>query len=110
MNEQELYRKIAKISGVSDFHLELKPVYSKSYWGRYYPDRKLIRLYALEEDGTQIPDEILIREGLHEVTHHIQYHHVPFWERKKGVMHDESFWKIFEEMFSGYFGKKLEVI
>lgn len=41
MTESELYNKLVTISEVSDFHLELKQVHSKSYWGRYFPDRKL---------------------------------------------------------------------
>ena len=108
MTEQELYDKLVEISGVSDFHLELKQTYSESYWGRYFPGRKLIRLYALQECGEQYPDDIIIREGLHELTHHIQYHHIPFWERRKGVMHDEDFWNIFEGMLKSFFGKGLK--
>lgn len=110
MTETELYNKLVSISEVSDFHLELKQTYSVSYWGRYFPDRKLIRLYALDEEGKQYPDEVLIREGLHELTHHIQYHHVPFWKRKHGIMHDDEFKYIFKEMFRNHFGKELEAI
>ena len=107
MTEEELYIKLVNISEVSDFHLELKPIYSKSYWGRYFPDRKLIRLYALDENGEQYPDEDLIREGLHELTHHIQYHHVPFWRRERGVMHDNAFHYIFRGMQKVAFGRIL---
>ena len=107
MTEEQLYSILVEISGVSDFHLELKQTYSKSYWGRYFPQRRLIRLYALQEDGNQYPREDLIREGLHELTHHIQYHHVPFWERKKGVMHDEDFWIMFKGMYFDHFGEEL---
>jgi hypothetical protein len=98
MDQESLYRKLVEISDVDDFVLELKPIYSVSYWGRYFPDRKLIRLYILDEDGEVFPDEILIKEGLHELTHHIQYNHIPFWKRVKGVMHDEEFWNIYKGM------------
>lgn len=110
MTESELYSKLVSISEISDFHLELKQVHSKTYWGRYYPDRKLIRLYALDENGEQYSNEDLLREGLHELTHHIQYHHLPFWRREKGVMHDDGFWYIFKDMFRNYFGKELEEV
>lgn len=100
LNQEELYRKLVEISDVEDFILELKPTYSKKYWGRYFPNRKLVRLYALDENGEQYPDEDLLREGLHEVTHHIQHHHIPYWTRKFGVMHDEDFWEIFRGMLS----------
>lgn len=100
MNQEQLYRKLVELSDVEDFILELKPICSKKYWGRYFPERKLIRLYALDEYGNQYPEEILIREGLHELTHHIQHHHIPYWTRKFGVMHDEEFWIIFEGMLS----------
>ena len=103
LTEEKLYNILVEVSGVSDFHLELKPVYSKTYWGRYFPKKSLIRLYALKECGEQYPDEDLIREGLHELTHHIQYHHVPFWTRKKGVMHDYDFWELYNRMLKSYF-------
>ena len=100
MTQEELYRLLVELSDVEDFVLELKPLYSKSYWGRYFPERKLIRLYALDEDGNQFPDRILIREGLHELTHHIQYNHIPYWRRKRGVMHDDEFWDIYRGMLT----------
>lgn len=105
MTEESLYQKLVEISGVTDFHLELKPSYSKWYWGKYFTKRCVIRLYALDEYGNQYPDEDLIREGLHELTHHIQYHHIPFWKRKKGVMHDAEFWELFRAMQEVAFGK-----
>lgn len=98
MNEEQLYRTLVELSDVEDFKLELKPSHSANYWGMYFPARKLIRLYALDEYGNQYPDEILIKEGLHELTHHIQYNHIPFWTRKRGVMHDEMFWDIYRGM------------
>lgn len=105
MSENELYRTIVEISGVEDFELELKNTYSKTYWGRYFPEKRLIRLYALDENGNQYDSDILIREGLHEVTHHIQYHHIPFWRRVHGTMHDSSFYAIFNGMQKTFFGK-----
>lgn len=110
MSEERLYLTLIAISGVSDFELELKPSHSKRYWGRYYPNISLIRLYALDEVGNQLPDEDLIREGLHELTHHIQYHHIPFWERKKGIMHDSDFWMMFKGMYESHFGKELDAV
>jgi hypothetical protein len=100
MNQEQLYRKLVELSDVDDFILELKPTHSKSYWGRYFPARKLIRLYALDENGEQYDDLILLKEGLHELTHHIQYNHIPFWRRKAGVMHDPMFWEIYRGMLS----------
>lgn len=100
MNQEQLYRKLVDISDVDDFVLELKPIYSSTYWGRYFPQRKLIRLYALDEYGRQFDDEILIREGIHELTHHIQHHHIPYWRRIKGVMHDAEFFNIYNGMMS----------
>lgn len=109
MNQEELYRKLVEISDVDDFVLELKPTHSKCYWGRYYPARKLIRLYALDENGEQYDESILIKEGLHELTHHIQYNHIPFWERKRGVMHDSEFWEIFKGMLHKAFNEPTDM-
>lgn len=107
MNQEELYRKLVEISDVDDFVLELKPIHSSSYWGRYFTERKLIRLYQLDENGVPYPDEVLIKEGLHELTHHIQYNHIPFWKRKKGIMHDEMFWSIYKGMLKQAFKQDL---
>lgn len=109
MTERELYDKLVYISGVADFQLELVPIHSKCYWGRYYPNRKLIRLYEFDVNGQPYDAEVLIREGLHELSHHIQYYHLPFWERKKGVMHDEEFWKLYRGMYYEYFGVEVAV-
>lgn len=108
MNESELYQKLVEISGVDDFILELKPIHSSAYWGRYFPDRKLIRLYVLDENGEYYPESVLLKEGLHELTHHIQYHHIPFWKRQKGVMHDDMFWEIYRGMLAKAFNLPLE--
>jgi hypothetical protein len=95
MNEQELYTYLVEVTGISDFVLELKPIYSKAYWGRYFPARKLIRIYQLDEERNPLPDTILVKEALHELAHHVQYYHVPDWERKPGIMHDSQFWEIY---------------
>ena len=106
MTKEELYRRLVDISDVDDFLLELKPTNSKCYWGRYFPSRKLIRLYALDEVGNMYPEEVLIREGLHELAHHIQHHHVPYWTRKAGVMHDSEFILLYRNMLTLAFPKR----
>lgn len=98
MKQEELYRRMVEISDVEDFVLELLPTYSKSYYGRYFPNRKLIRIYALNTYGDFYSDEFLLETALHELSHHIQYYHIPFWKRKAGVMHDDEFWNIFKGM------------
>mgnify|MGYP006976783492 CR=1 len=109
MNEAELKELLVKLSGVRDFKLELLPKYSKSYWGRYFVVRKIIRLYALDENGEQYPDDILIREATHELAHHMQYHHIPGWKPKKGVMHDSLFHELHKAFLDKAFGRKVTV-
>lgn len=108
MDSFDLYKKLVEISEVDDFVLELKSIHSSAYWGRYYPDRKLIRLYLLNEEGKPYPEAVLMKEGLHELTHHIQYHHIPFWKRIKGIMHDDMFWSIYRGMLSKAFNFREE--
>ncbi|MMZ55969.1 hypothetical protein D1872_178450 [compost metagenome] len=109
MNQQDLMDLLVELSGISDFQLELKQTYSKCYWGRYFINRKLIRIYALDEDGTQFPDDILIREATHELAHHIQFYHVPGWERQKGIVHDEQFYEIHKALMDKAFGRNVPV-
>lgn len=109
MTEQELYDLLVELSGVNDFTLELLPKYSKSYWGRYFTRRKIIRLYALDEEGQTYPNDILIREATHELAHHMQYHHIPGWHKIDGIMHDPLFYELHKAFLDKAFGRNVPV-
>lgn len=74
--------------------------YSKTYYGRYFPvrdERKMkpkIHLYPYELSGDFMDYTKLFENGVHEFIHHIQYSDRSF-VRKKGVMHDVQFWKLY---------------
>jgi hypothetical protein len=110
LTEQKLKALLVKLSGVSDFTLELLPKFSKSYWGRYFTVRKIIRLYGLDEDGNWYPDDDLIREGTHELAHHMQYHHIEGWFPVKGIMHDPQFYELHKAFLDKAFGRNVPVI
>ncbi|AEZ50570.1 hypothetical protein F400_gp123 [Bacillus phage BCD7] len=99
MTEQELYNKLLKISDIGDFHLEFWG-HSEDYWARYYVNKRLIVIYDRDENGDQYDESVLIREGLHELTHHIQHCYIPFWKRlaEDGKEHDSMFWELFRAM------------
>jgi hypothetical protein len=103
MNENELYGFLCGISGISDFTLELKPIHSKMFWGRYNSASKIIRIYQLDENGNPYDDHILIRESLHELVHHIQHHHIYGWKRERGKMHDQQFWELYKSLLDKAF-------
>jgi hypothetical protein len=108
MDIQHSVEQILKqVSGLQDFEVEVKPTFSKRYWAKYYPLQSLVRIYGLNENGEYYPLNILIREGLHEVAHHIQWYHTPGWRRVKGVVHDAVFKEVFADLLNRYNGGEL---
>lgn len=73
----------------NDFRVELRG-YSSSRWGCYYPERKTIVLYVLDEFGEYIPYYAILITALHEAIHHYQYSK-PNHVRVHGIMHDTEF-------------------
>lgn len=103
MKKSELINLLQELTGLNDFELKLKP-YSKLYYGNYRPIERLITIYFLDKDKTYFPDEKIVETALHEMSHHIQWHHTPGWVRRRGIMHDEGFVKIYNELLEKYHG------
>jgi len=84
---------------VYEVDIEIRP-YSKTFYGRYFPtcDENLAKpkvyIYPYDEKGNIDYDTIFCKSAVHEMIHHLQYIS-PFWQRKRGVMHDEQFWKMY---------------
>lgn len=83
----------------TDFHIELRG-YSERYWGSYYPDKKKIVLYVLDEIGEYLPYYAILCTALHEAIHHYQ-HSKPDFVRVHGIMHDTEF-KELEQRYLPY--------
>lgn len=90
-----LLRDIKAIGITVDFDLELKP-YSKTYFGRYDPNSNKITLYVYEDKlcTKLVPYTELLLTAVHEAVHCIQWHDKSF-VRRKGVMHDAEFYRLF---------------
>lgn len=73
--------------------------YSKSYYGRYFPNKKRIFVYLYRDSKlTKERDyNSLFRTVLHEVTHFLQYSD-PYFVRKRGVMHNPDFYRIYNDL------------
>jgi hypothetical protein len=91
MNSQFIKDELVKLTGVNDFEVELVPKYSKRYWARYFPWERKIRIFALDVNEKPLPENKIMREAIHEMTHHMQYYHTPGWFRMPGIMHDFDF-------------------
>lgn len=85
---------------VDEVDIVIRP-YSKTYYGRYYPSvneyrkRPKIYVYPYNEDGSLMGYGTIISHCvIHEFCHHIQYSDRS-WVRRKGVMHDVQFWKLY---------------
>ena len=104
MSEDELYHKLmCDLNSihlpVSEVEVEFRP-YSVTYYGRYFPKRKnmptpKMYLYPYDnEQGDFMSYDKLLETAIHEFIHHIQYSD-PNFRRKKGVMHNVQFWKLY---------------
>lgn len=96
---QDLYHRLKhdlrNIGIKEDFELELKP-YSKTFYGRYDPNRNTVTLYVYEDSSCTrfIPYKELFLTLVHEAVHCIQWHDKSF-VRVKGVMHNEEFHRLY---------------
>ena len=98
VDKLKIVRILRNLTGLMDFTVEFKEHYSTRYWGFYLTRTKTIRLYILDEEGEYVDEEIILREALHELTHHIQWYHTPGWIRKPGIAHDKEFKRIHAEL------------
>lgn len=85
---------------VDEVDLFIRP-YSSTYYGRYFPvyDEKRIKpkiyIYPFEnKKGKLMKYDVVLDTAIHEFCHHIQYSSGSY-VRKKGVMHDTQFWKLY---------------
>ena len=99
LNLEELYQKLIKDLKclnlpVEEVTIKLRP-YSETYYGRYFPDKQRLFIYPFKNrEGTIMSYTMILCTTIHEMVHHIQ-HQDPTFKRKKGVMHDPQFWKLY---------------
>lgn len=108
MTSRELTREIRRLSGVKDFRLRFRNAYNPERWAEYRPHTKTIIIYTLDSAGNRYEDHILLREALHELAHHIQFNHVPFWQYNSLEEHDAGFWEIYQQLTRLAFGEHAE--
>ena len=92
-----LLSDLRKVGITVSFDLELKP-YSKTYYGRYDPNTNKVTLYVYEdkECSKMIQYEDLLQTLVHESIHCLQWSSKSF-VRRKGVMHDAEFFRLFNK-------------
>lgn len=85
---------------VDEIELSLRP-FSKTFLGRYFPantkdtiPKVYIYPYESERSNDFMDYQTIVETAIHEMCHHIQYTSGSF-TRKKGVMHDTQFWKLY---------------
>lgn len=107
MSEEKLYNKLLsdlKLLGfdIAGFKLNLRP-YSKSYYGRYHIQNKTILLYIYSNKNKEhmIPYSQLFKTLIHEMVHHVQWSN-PKYVRIKGVMHNDEFYKLYNQYIVRY--------
>ena len=99
---------INPIEGKPEVSLILRP-YSKTYYGRYFPDSSRIFIYPYnDEDGNFMSFTSILCTTIHEMVHHIQ-HQDPNFKRQKGIMHDPKFWELYNHFLDRAVSKSILV-
>lgn len=97
---------------VDEVDVFLRP-FSVTYYGRYFPvidediQKAKIYIYPYENEQSFMDYEEILSTGIHEFCHHIQYTDRSF-VRKKGVMHDTQFWKLYNHYINR--AKKYQIV
>lgn len=91
---------------IEEFDIEFYPKFCKSFYGKYFPIRYLktlknnkrvkpyIKIYPMTASGDLMNYEKILETAIHESIHHLQHTNLK-WKRKRGVMHDLDFYKLF---------------
>lgn len=103
--KKQIKHDLLKIGMKIDFELELRD-YSKTYHGRYDPEKSKVILYVKDKQNNYLAYNVIITHAVHEAVHHLQWKHDDSWERKYGVMHDEEFENLFSEYKAHYFRQR----
>lgn len=90
-----LIKDLSKVGVKTDFTLVLRP-YSKTYYGRYDPNKNVVTLYVYQDPtlNRMYSYETLLLTLIHEAVHCIQWHDNSF-VRVRGIMHDEEFYRLY---------------
>lgn len=90
-----LLSDLRRVGITVSFDLVLRP-YSKTYFGRYDPNKNEVTLYVYEDKACtrETKYEELLLTLIHEAIHCIQWHDKSF-VRIKGVMHNAEFYRLY---------------
>ena len=113
LSEEELYHNL--MCALKQLNMPLDEVtikfrpYSKTYYGRYFPDSNRIFIYPYnDEDGNFMSFTSILCTTIHEMVHHIQ-HQDPNFKRQKGIMHDPKFWELYNHFLDRAVSKSILV-
>ena len=87
-----------------DVTVFLRFICDSEEWGAYFPDAKIIELNILDENGTILEEDLLVKTMCHELAHHIQY---KLYKPKRGAEHDEKFHALFWQLLGCYYEGKI---
>lgn len=95
---ETLFNILQDLGLPTDFSIKFRKK-SKSHYGRYYVNRKLVVLYYENGFGKRHSYSRIVKTAIHEALHHYQYHHQPGYIRMRGIMHDKKFKEMENNMY-----------
>lgn len=98
--EKRIAKDLKKMGLTVRSNISLRP-FSKTMNGYYNPNTDLIVVYVYDDKDNElyIDYNVIFRTLLHEYVHSLQ-HGSSHWRRRKGVMHDVEFWKMYNSLLS----------
>lgn len=107
MTELGLTVKMRILGSVDDFLVILKDECHKEYNGVYYVDNRVAVVYTIDDEGRDLPLYKLEKTAIHELTHHILYHHSKW--KDSGEPHDYAFRELFNALLNKYYRNNIPV-
>ena len=94
---KQLISDLTAIGCPTDFSLDIRG-YSKNHFALYDPNKVKVILYPYKDRMRSMtyPYEIIFKNMVHEVCHHIEWSD-PHFIRYKGVMHSPTFQRLFDK-------------
>lgn len=105
--EDKLLTDLKSLNIEGDFSLVIKK-FSKSYLGKYNPNNNKLFLYVYPSANCKYmySYDYIFKNFLHEVSHYLQYKD-PKFKRVKGVMHNEDFYKRYNNLVNSAYTKRI---
>lgn len=105
--QDELQQRFKEITKLDDFTLILEERYDPENYAEYFVKNCILKLYILDSEGKRYPRDIIEREALHELAHHLQYKHTKNYKPTSRTTHGYIFKGQFAKVLKKYYNREV---